>query len=109
MTPRALYSVCVGACTLANETRAVVNGAVRVTFRVEIPVRSPAINDDRSAGFDPSIYNGHQSVGGSVRNGNEKRFTGLTLNTAKHPLPLNRVASMIFAAIELAFVDLDGR
>ena len=68
MTPRALYSVCVGASTLVNEANGVVNGAVGVTFRVEIPVRSPAITDDRSAGFDPSIYNSHQSVGGSVRN-----------------------------------------
>ena len=108
MTPRALYSICVGACTLVNEANAVVNGAVRVTFRVEIPVRSPAITDARSAGFDPCIYNGHQSVGGSVRNGNEKHFTGLALNTAKHPLPLNRVAPMIFMPTELAFVDLDS-
>ena len=67
--PCALYSFCVGACTLVNEANGVVNGAVRVTFRVEMPVRSPAIADDRSAGFDPSIYNDHQSVGGSVRNG----------------------------------------
>jgi len=108
MTPHALYSVCVGACTLVNEANAVVNGAVRVTFRVEMPVRSPAITDDRSAEFDPCIYNGHQSVGGSVRNGNEKRFTGLALNTAKHPLPLKRVVPMIFAPTELAFVYLDG-
>jgi len=53
-TPRALCGVCVGACTLVDEANAVVNGTVRVTFRVEIPVRSPAITDDRSAGFDPS-------------------------------------------------------
>jgi hypothetical protein len=44
----------------------------------------------------PSIYNGYQSVGGSVRKGNEKRFTALALNTAKHALPLNRVAPMIY-------------
>jgi len=50
MTPRDLYSVCVGACTLVNEASAVVNGAARVTFRVEIPVRSLAVTDDRSAG-----------------------------------------------------------
>ena len=68
MTPRARHSVCVGACTLVNEANEVVNGAVRVTFRVEIPVRSPTITDDRNAGCDPSIYNGHQSAGGSVRN-----------------------------------------
>ena len=93
---------------LVNEASAVVNGAVLLTFRVEIPVRSPAITDDCSAGFDPCIYNGLQSVCGPVRNGNEKRFTGLALNTIKHPLPLNRVAPMIFSPTELAFVDLDG-
>ena len=86
MTPRALYNLCVGACTLVNEANAVVNGVVRVTFRDEIPVCSPAFTDDHSTGFDPCIYNGLQSVGGSVRNGNEKRFTGLALNTTKHPL-----------------------
>ena len=75
ITSRARYSVCVGACMLNNEANGVVNGAVRVTFLVKIPVRSPSITDDRSARFDPSIYNGHQSVGGSVRNGNEKRST----------------------------------
>jgi len=75
MTPCALYSVCVGACKLVNEANGMVYGVVRVTFPVEIAVRSPAITDDRSAGFDPCIYNGHQNVGGSVRNGKEKRFT----------------------------------
>jgi hypothetical protein len=62
MTSHALYCVYVGACTLVNEASAVVNGAVRVTFRVEIPARSPAMTDDRSAGFDSCIYNVHQSV-----------------------------------------------
>jgi len=96
MTPRALYSVCVGPCTLVKEANGVVNGALRVTFRVEIPVSSPAIADGLSAEFDPSIYNGHQSVDGSFRNGNEKLFVGLLLNTTKHPLPLNSVAPMIY-------------
>ena len=68
MTPRARYSVCVGARTLVSKDNGVVNGAVSVTLRVETPVRSPAITDDRNDGFDPGIYNGHQSVGGSVRN-----------------------------------------
>ena len=81
---------------------------MRLNLRVEIPVRSPAFTDDRSAGFDPCIYDGLQSVSGSVRNGNEKHCTGLTLNTAKHPLPLNRAAPTIFAPTELAFVDIDG-
>ena len=79
MTPRDPYSVCVGACTIVNEANGVVRGSVRVTFPVEIPVRSPAITDDRTVGFDSSIYNGHQS--GSVRNGNKNRFTGLALST----------------------------
>ena len=52
MTPRALYSVCVDACTHVNEANGVLDGAVRVTFHVEIPVRSPAITDDRSAGLE---------------------------------------------------------
>jgi len=108
MTSRALSGVCVDACTLINEASAVVNGAMGVTFRVDIPVRSPAITDDLSAGFDPCIYNGLQSVSHPVSNGNEKRFTGLALNTAKHPLPLNRVAPMIFAPTELVFFDFDG-
>jgi len=44
----------------------------------------------------PIIYDGNQNVGGCARKGNEKRFTGLALNTAIYPLPLNRVAPMIF-------------
>ena len=96
------------ACTLVNEACAVDNGVVRVIFRVENQVRSPTIAYDHSTGFDPSIYNGHLSVGGFVRNGNDKLFTGFALNTAKHPLPLNSVAPMLFASTELAFVDLDG-
>ena len=68
MTPRALCSVCVGACTLVKKP--MVWLTVRcVTFRVKIPVCSPAVADDRSAGFDASIYNGHHSVGGSIRKG----------------------------------------
>src|SRR5215469_7874831 len=51
---------------------------------------------------------GHQSAGGSVRNGNEKRSPGLALHTAKHPLPLDRVSSAVFSFTELALVDLYG-
>jgi hypothetical protein len=43
----------------------------------------------------PSKYNGHQSDGGSVRNWYGKRLNGPAINTAKHPLPLKRVAPMI--------------
>jgi len=52
MKPRVLYSVSVGACTHFNEANGVVNGTVCVTFPVEIPVRSPAMTDDRSAGLE---------------------------------------------------------
>ena len=108
MTPSAVNCFCVGPSLLVNELYGVVDGVVRVTMRVEIAVRTPAVTDDRSAGFDPCIYNGHQSVGGSARNGNEKRSPRPALNTAKHPLPLNRVAPAVFALTELAFVDLNG-
>ena len=88
MTRRGLDGFRVGSSTLINKASAVINGAVRVTLRIEISVRCPAITDDRSAGLDPCIYNGPHSVSGFVRNENEKRFTTLVLNTAKHPLPL---------------------
>jgi hypothetical protein len=83
-----------------------VDGVVGVILRVEIVVRTPTITDERIAGFDPCIYDGHQSFGNSLRNGNEKRFSGLALNAAKHPLPLNRVASAVFALSELALDSL---
>jgi hypothetical protein len=35
-----------------DELDAVVDSAVRVTLRVEIAVRTPAVTDDSSAGFD---------------------------------------------------------
>jgi hypothetical protein len=81
---------CVGVDTipLVNELYAMIDGSVCVTLRFEIPLLSPEVTIDRSAGFDPCIYNGHQSVDGSVRNGNDKHFPGLGLKTAKHPLPL---------------------
>lgn len=50
-----------------KERNGVINDSVRITQSFEIPVRSPAITDHRSARFDSSIYNGHQSVAGSVR------------------------------------------
>jgi len=108
VTPSTLDCIGVSVILMVNEPYAMVDGAVCVTSRVEIAVRTPAVTDDRSAGFDPCIYNGHQSVGGSVRNGNEKRSPGLALNTAKHPLPLNRMAPAVFTLTELAFVDLYG-
>lgn len=68
----------------------------------------PAITDNGSAAFDSVPNNIDQGVNGSARSGNEKRFSRLALNTAKHPLPLNRVAPMIFAPTELAVVYFDG-
>jgi len=65
-----------------------INGSVRITQSVEIPVRSPAITDHRSTRFDPSIYNGHQGVGGSVRYWKKECSARFTFDTAKHPLPL---------------------
>jgi hypothetical protein len=93
---------------LINEAYAVADGAVRVTVRIEIAVRTPAITDDYRAGFDPGTNNTDQGVSGSVRNGNEKRFSGLARNTAKHPLPLNWVTPVVFAPTDLALVDFDG-
>jgi hypothetical protein len=101
MTP----SIGLGASPLVNELYAMFDGAVCVTLRVEIAVSTPAITDDRSTGFNPCIYNGHQSADGSVR---EKRFNGLALNTTRHLLTFNRVAPVIFAPTELALVDPDG-
>jgi hypothetical protein len=77
-------------------------------LRASIPVRRPAIIDDRNGGFDPCLYNGHQSASGYVRNGNWKRFTRMALNTTKHPLLLNRVAPMIFTPTELALFDFES-
>ena len=108
MTLCGLDGVDMRCSTLINKGNAVIDGAVRVTLCIKFPVRCTAIADDRSAGFNPCIYKGLQSVSGSVRNGNETRFIVLALNTAKHPLPLNRVAPLIFAGTELALVDLDG-
>jgi hypothetical protein len=93
---------------MSTRTPIIEAGAASVTLCVEIPVRRPSITDDRGASFDPCIYNGLQSTSGSVRKGNEKRFTGLALKTTKHPLPLNRVAPMTFAPIELVHIDFDG-
>jgi hypothetical protein len=75
-----------------NEGDGVVNGAVRVTDQSVICMRSSSITDDRSAGFDPSTYNIHQRVSGSIQYGNKESSTGFTFNTTKHPLSLIRVS-----------------
>jgi len=68
--PRAHDCVGMNTSPLVNELYAMVDGVVCVISLFEMVVRTPAVTDDRSAGFDPCIYNGYQSVGGSVRNGN---------------------------------------
>ena len=62
-----------------------INGAVRVTLRTKIAVRTPAITDDRGAGFDPVTYDGHQCVGGSVEHGNKKCSAGQHRQTPTEP------------------------
>ena len=57
MAPRALDGVVMSARTPINEASVVIDGAMRVTLRVEIPVRRPAITDDCSPGS--CMYNGH--------------------------------------------------
>jgi hypothetical protein len=83
--PVAFDGIDVGAGILVNKAYALVNGVMHVTLRFEIPVRSPTITGDRTARFDPCIYNGLQSFGGSIQNGNEKHYTGIALYTTKTP------------------------
>jgi len=106
--PRSLDGVRVGPGVRIDELDAVIDGAMRVTESIEISVRSPRIADDRSAGFDPVTYDGHQCVSGSVRNGDKECLAGLAFHTTKHPLTINRVSSMILAPTELALINLDG-
>ena len=86
--PRALNGIGVSAGVRIPEVEAV-DSAMRVTLRTQVVVRTPAITNDRSAGFDPVTYHGQKCVGGSVLDGNKKCFSGLSLYTAKHPLTLN--------------------
>jgi hypothetical protein len=88
VTPLGLNGV--GVIPLIYERNGLINGTVRVTLSVEILVRSLAVTDNRSAWFDPSIYNGLQGVSGSVRYWNKKCSASLTFETAEHPLALNR-------------------
>jgi len=61
-TPGTLDGVSVVSGVRIDERNAVVHGAVRVTLTLDIPIRSPEITDERSAGFDPSTGNVHQCV-----------------------------------------------
>jgi len=51
MAPRALVGVGMSARTAINEAIAVIDGAMRVTMRVEIPKCRPAISDYSRVGF----------------------------------------------------------
>jgi hypothetical protein len=72
MPPRGLSGVGVCPSCRMNELDAVVDCAMRVIQRSDVAVRTPAITNDRCAGFDPVTYDSHQCVGGSVLNGNKK-------------------------------------
>jgi hypothetical protein len=51
--PRGFDGVCVIPRVGIDEVYAVIDGAVRVTQRIEIFVGTPAIADDRNAALDP--------------------------------------------------------
>ena len=59
LVPRALDGVGVCPGVRIDKVDAVVNGLIRVTLSTEIAVRTPAVTNDRSAGFDPVTYDGH--------------------------------------------------
>ena len=67
VAPRRLDVISVIPGVRINERDGVIYGAVRVTVRPDILIRSPPITDGRSAGFDPSTNNARERVGGSVR------------------------------------------
>jgi hypothetical protein len=108
VAPCELSGVCVVPGVRFDKVDAVVDGAVHETLRVEIAVRTPAVADDCSARFDPGMYNGHQCICGSVRNGYKKCSAGPSFNIPKHPLTFNRVSPMILTPTELAFINFDG-
>ena len=90
-SPRGLDRICVVAGVWIDKVDAVVDSAVQVTLTVEITVHTPAITEDRSDGFDPGMYDGHQCVSGSVWYGNKKHSAGPSFNTATQPLTLNTI------------------
>ena len=104
-TPRGPDGISVVPGDRMDEVDAVIDSAVCVTQQIEIVVPTPAVTDDGGAGFDPVMYNVNQCVSGSVRNGNKKCPAGFSFNTAKHPLTLNRVPSMILSPSELALAN----
>jgi len=65
--PRGLHGICVVPGVRIDEVDTVVDSAVQETLIVEIAVCTPAVTDDRSAWFDPGMYDCRQCVGGSFR------------------------------------------
>jgi len=61
-TPRAFDGVGVGPSGRVDAMDAVVDSPMSVTLLTETAVSSPRIADDRSAGFNPVTYYGHQCV-----------------------------------------------
>jgi len=57
-TPRGLAGIRVVLSVEINEVDAAVDSAMRLTLRVEMAVRTPAVTDDRSVEFDPGVYDG---------------------------------------------------
>jgi hypothetical protein len=94
--------------TLIDETSRVDNSLVRVAMCIQIPLRCPAVTDDRSAGFDPDANHSHERGGGSVWNREEKGFTELTFDTAKYPLSFNSVYPVELQPPELAVIDFES-
>jgi hypothetical protein len=56
LTPRALDGVGVCPGVRINEVNAVINCLMLILLSTEISVRSPAVTNHRSAGFDPAMY-----------------------------------------------------
>ena len=108
VTPRRLDVISVISGVRIDERDRVIYGAVHVNMRPDILIRSPAITDERSAGFDPNRNNARQRVGNSIWNRNKKSSTGFAFHTAKHPLALYRVSPVVFSPTELAFIVLNG-
>ena len=108
VAPRRLDVISVIPGVRINERDRVIYVTVRVTVRHHILIRSPAITDERSSGFDPSTNNARQRIGSSVRYRNKKCSTRLAFHTAKHPLALYSVSTILFPPTELAFIDLNS-
>ena len=91
--PRVPHLVRMSHSPLIHESDRVVDGLVRVAMCLQILVRRPAVTEDRSAGFDPVTNNRHQRVSRSVLNRNGEEVTGLTFDSAKHPLSFNSLTT----------------